>query len=87
MVMAADAQQVINNPSFKAAFEAIQTAIVREMETTVLDGSTERAESALELVRRLQTLSGVKRALSVYINTGKLIDLRTRREEENGGQS
>lgn len=66
------AEQLLNNQIFKDAFEGVKHLIVKELEEQMLDGSPEGERHTLELVRRLQTLKGVKRAVVAHVNSGQL---------------
>lgn len=63
---------MLNDQTFIDAFDGVKHLIVKELEDKMLDGSVEAESHALELIRRLQTLKGVKRAVVAQVNSGQL---------------
>lgn len=66
------AEQALESPVVSDAFEGVKVLIVNQLEEQQLDGSPEQEARTLELVRRLQTLRGVKRTLQQFVTTGRI---------------
>lgn len=77
-VKAERAVTALDNPAVREAFDVQRASIILEMERAVLDGSQKSADTALELVRQLQTLLELKRVMLRPVTTQLL--KRSRRD-------
>lgn len=69
-----EAKFIIENPAFQNAFGAVRDSIVSQMKSV----KPRDVEMHSELIRRLQTIDSVERALKMTIQLGK--DEQSRRE-------
>lgn len=67
-IAANDAEQLLNHPRFKQAFENVRENIVEQLEYTPIGNETARTE----LVISLQMLKAIKMDIENDINTGLL---------------
>lgn len=79
-VRATRALQVVENPEFKAAFDAQRERIVNEMERLTLDGSNDSAAAAL--VYKLQAAKDFKAEFVRLIQAGDRAVKRAERDDE-----
>lgn len=78
----AAAAQLLDNQIFQDAWESVGGLIVKTLGETPLDGTPETEAYVMELVRRLQTLKGVKTQIEQYVNAGKLTIVEDRPDVE-----
>ena len=71
-IRAADAQQLLQNPLFKAAFEAVDDYIDQQ----TLGCEADNKDRAQRIVLSKQILAAVKREIQRHIENGKVADIR-----------
>lgn len=76
------AEALARNPEFRALFDSQRTEIVSSLEGLVLDGSRKAEETALELVRQLQTLVGMRRTLLWPVARAKMAEKQSNRDPD-----
>ncbi len=64
------AKRILDDDLHKSSFEEVRNMIIKQLEETHVEPNTE--EYVLEMVRRLQSLKGVKRWLESRIQYGHL---------------
>ena len=74
------ALQILQNPEFKATFDAQRNQIISELEKIKLDGSPEIDRQVVELVRKLQSAISFKREFVRLVEAG---DRAERRDKAN----
>ena len=66
------AQRLLDDPDLQAAFEAIESDIMRRMKNIELNGSELANAQAVELVRDLQANGRITRQLRQWVTSGQL---------------
>lgn len=70
------AQQLLDNELFQAAFDSVEQGIIRGLKGTVMDGSDDSIHKILEQVRSLQNIGAVKKSIQSRITNHKLTVVR-----------
>lgn len=69
---AKDAERILNDPAFSAAFQGIETAIIDKMRVVPLADVTTQHE----LVLTLQLLGNLRRHFQTMIDSGKMAEIQ-----------
>ena len=71
-VLAADAEQILNNIAFKRAQESVDKELLRQLKAVPMDGKPETDVRRKELILSLKMADYYRAALAEMINTGKI---------------
>ena len=71
-VLAADAEQILNNIAFKRAQDRVDAAILRQLKDIPIDGKPETDVSRTELLLSLRMADYYRVALKEMLTAGKL---------------
>ena len=71
-ILAADAEQILNNLAFKRAQESIDKELLRQLKAVPMDGKPETDVRRKELILSLKMADYYRAALAEMINAGKL---------------
>lgn len=70
--VAADADRLLNDPAFIQGFDGLKNDIVKLIESTVPDGSSECEDAEREMCRTLRTMSNLRRRISASVQNQTL---------------
>lgn len=71
-MLAGEAEQLLENPAFQRAYDAVRDGCIKILEDMQHDGSPEMVDQELEICRTLRTLKSVRRNLSLAVQRREL---------------
>jgi hypothetical protein len=81
LILAEEAQQLLDNPLFKATLAEIEAGIIDQMKIAPIIGNPDAEAYRDKLILSLQSIETIKNTIVNFVNTGR-IHLSLKQQEE-----